>query len=198
MSADHYLTPEEQRLLRNIRIGVAGAGGLGSNVLMHLVRSGLEQFVIADFDTVSESNLNRQFFFRDQLGKLKTEAAAENLKRISLDLSLELHAVRVTAENALFLFNSCDLLVEAFDSAEAKAMLIRQWMPTGKPLVAASGLAGWGRSNAMRTRKIGKNLYLCGDFETGIDRDSPHSPRVGLAAALQANTVMAILLGKEI
>ena len=144
MLVNPFLTPGEQERFRSVTIGVAGAGGLGSNVLMHLVRSGLERFVIADFDRVSPGNLNRQFFFQDQVGRLKTEAVAENLRRINPDLSLQLHPVRITEENLWSVFGQCDLLVEAFDDAESKSMFIRKTVPWGRPVVAASGLAGWG------------------------------------------------------
>lgn len=197
MLVNPSLTPEEQERFRRVTIGVAGAGGLGSNVLMHLVRSGLEHFVIADFDRVSPGNLNRQFFFQDQVGRLKTEALAENLRRINPDLSLELHSVRITEKNLRAVFGHCDVLVEAFDDADSKAMFIRETVPWGKPVIAASGLAGWGHSNEMRVRKIGKNLYLAGDLSAGVGDQPPESPRVGLAAALEANTVAALVLGIE-
>ena len=197
MLVNPFLTPGEQERFRSVTIGVAGAGGLGSNVLMHLVRSGLERFVIADFDRVSPGNLNRQFFFQDQVGQLKTEAVAENLRRINPDLSLQLHPVRITEENLWSVFGQCDLLVEAFDDAESKSMFIRKTVPWGRPVVAASGLAGWGRSNEMRVRKVGKNLYLVGDLSAGVGDLPPESPRVGLAAALEANTAAALILGVE-
>lgn len=198
MKVDFYLTPEECARLDGIRIGVAGAGGLGSNLMHHLVRCGITRFTAADFDRVSESNLNRQFFFRDQIGKYKTEALAENLRRINPDLSLDFHPVRITAGNVLSLFSSCDILAEAFDDADAKSMLADRWLATGKPLVAVSGIAGWGCSDDMRVRRIGKRYYLCGDLRSDIASEAPHSPRVGLAAALQANTIMALILGKEV
>ena len=128
---------------------------MGSNCLAHLVRCGVRRFVIADFDTVSESNLNRQFFFADQLGMLKVEAVAANLRRINPALELELYPERVTAENAVRRFGSCDVTVEAFDDPDAKTMLIRALLPLGRPVVAASGIAGWGRSNAMRGQRVG-------------------------------------------
>ncbi len=197
MRVNPFLTSREEECFRNTTIGVAGAGGLGSNVLMHLVRCGLERFVIADFDRVSPGNLNRQFFFQDQIGILKTEAVAENLRKINPDLSLELHSVRITEANVRSIFGECDILVEAFDDADSKAMFIRETVSWGKPVVAASGLAGWGRSNEMRVRKVGKNLYLVGDLSAGVGELPPESPRVGLAAALEANTVAALILGIE-
>ena len=199
MAFNPYLGAAERARIEAARVGVAGAGGLGSNCLAHLVRCGVRRFVIADFDTVSESNLNRQFFFADQLGMSKVEAVAANLRRITPDLELELHPERVTAANAVRWFGNCDVAVEAFDDPDAKTMLIHALLPFGKPVVAASGIAGWGRSNAMRVQRIGQRLYMAGDRATGISEETPpHSPRVGIAAAQQANTVMALILGVEI
>lgn len=199
MAFNPYLGAAERARIEAARVGVAGAGGLGSNCLAHLVRCGVRRFVIADFDTVSESNLNRQFFFADQLGMPKVEAVAANLRRINPALELELYPERVTAENAARRFGNCDVTVEAFDDPDAKTMLIRALLPLGRPVVAASGIAGWGRSNAMRVQRIGKQLYMAGDRATGISEETPpYSPRVGIAAAQQANTVMALILGVEI
>ncbi|WP_419646990.1 sulfur carrier protein ThiS adenylyltransferase ThiF [Victivallis vadensis] len=199
MAFNPYLGAAERARIEAARVGVAGAGGLGSNCLAHLVRCGVRRFVIADFDTVSESNLNRQFFFADQLGMPKVEAVAANLRRINPALELELYPERVTAANAVRRFGNCDVTVEAFDDPDAKTMLIRALLPLGRPVVAASGIAGWGRSNAMRVQRIGKQLYMAGDRATGISEETPpYSPRVGIAAAQQANTVMALILGVEI
>lgn len=199
MGANTYLDEEERRILERATIGIAGAGGLGSNCAMHLVRAGVKRLVIADFDVVNESNLNRQFFFRDQLGRKKVEALAENLRRIEPDLSLALHDARITPEIARNTFEICDIVVEAFDSAGQKSMLLSSLLPTGKRIVSASGLAGWGRTNAMRLRHVGRNLILVGDgtsdVETGL---APASPRVGIAAAMQANAVVALLLGEDV
>ena len=199
MQVNPYLTAAQRAILENAKIGVAGLGGLGSNVLAHLVRSGIRRFVAADFDTVSASNLNRQFYFTDQIGRKKTEALAENLHRIGRGLILDFHDLRLTGDNTRDFFSGCDIVVEAFDNAEAKTMLIGALANSDIPVVAASGLAGFGKSNEIKVRKAGKNLYLVGDLVSGISPElAPSSPRVGIAAAMQANTVVAILLGMEI
>ena len=199
MSVNSYLTDVQRAILERARVGVAGLGGLGSNVLSHLVRAGIRSFVAADFDVVSESNLNRQFFFADQVGRKKTEALAENLCRIDPELELDFRDLRLTAENTPEVFAGCDVVVEAFDKADAKTMLIGALAGSDIPVVAASGLAGFGKSNDIRVRKAGKNLYLIGDLVSGISPElAPASPRVGIAAAMEANTVVAILLGVEI
>ena len=198
MSANTYLTPEERAVLESARVGIAGAGGLGSNCAMHLVRAGVQHLTVVDFDVVNESNLNRQFFFRDQLGQKKVEALKENLLRIDPDADIRAVDMRLDASSAREVFADCDIVVEAFDVVDAKVMLVSSFASSGKKLVTASGLAGWGRSNAMRVRKMG-NIVAVGDGETAVGESAaPASPRVGIAAAMQANSVVAILLGKEL
>ena len=198
MNVNPYLSAAQQTILERAKVGVAGLGGLGSNVLSHLIRSGVTHFVAADFDVVSQSNLNRQFYFADQIGQKKTSALAENLRRINPDIELELHDCLLTEENIPEIFKNCDVVVEAFDKADAKTMLITTLSKTNIPIVAASGLAGFGRSNDIRVRKVGSRLYLVGDLTSGISPElAPASPRVGIAASIQANTVIAILLGLE-
>ncbi len=199
MSVNTYLNERERRILESAVVGIAGAGGLGSNCAMHLVRAGVKKLVIADFDVVGESNLNRQFFFRDQLGRKKVDALAENLRRIEPDLSLDLRDVRLAPDNIDWTFSGCSVIVEAFDSADAKAMLLHALLPLGKPIVSASGIAGWGRSLAIGQRRIGKNLILIGDTSSDVSNGlAPFSPRVGIAAAMEANAVVSLLLGEEI
>ena len=199
VSANPYLTPAERAVLEKVRIGVAGAGGLGSNCAMHLVRSGIRHLVVADFDVVGESNLNRQFFFRDQLGMKKVDALKANLLRIDPEADVQAVDVRLDAASTRELFEDCDIVVEAFDAVEAKTMILSTLMPLGMRLVTVSGLAGWGKSNAMRVRKMGANVVVVGDGETGVATDvAPASPRVGIAAAMEANAVVAWLLGKEL
>lgn len=198
MNVNPYLSAAQQTILERAKVGVAGLGGLGSNVLSHLIRSGVTHFVAADFDVVSQSNLNRQFYFADQIGQKKTSALAENLRRINPDIELELHDCLLTEENIPEIFKNCDVVVEAFDKADAKTMLIAALSKTNIPIVAASGLAGFGRSNDIRVRKVGSRHYLVGDLTSGISPElAPASPRVGIAASIQANTVIAILLGLE-
>ncbi len=183
--------------LRDARVGIAGAGGLGSNCAAALARSGVGTLVVADFDTVSEGNLDRQFYFLDQVGRPKVEALAENLARIDPTVSVLPVIARLDADLAVELYSGCDLVIEAFDDAGAKAMLIEAMgtrLPA-IPLVAASGLAGWGASGEMRVRRLG-NLVLVGDeSREACGNLPPMAPRVGIAAAMQANEALAILLG---
>ena len=198
MAANTYLTPEERAALESARVGIAGAGGLGSNCAMHLVRAGVKHLTVVDFDVVNESNLNRQFFFRDQIGQKKVEALKENLLRIEPDVDIKAVDLRLDTASTRSVFADCAIVVEAFDVVDAKAMILAALVGSGKKLVTASGLAGWGRSNAMRVRKMG-NIVAIGDGETSVgDGAAPVSPRVGIAAAMEANAVVSLLLGCEL
>lgn len=200
MRVNQYATSVQLEKLSQTKIGIAGAGGLGSNCASHLVRSGVKRLKIVDFDVVSASNLNRQFFFERQIGESKVHALAQNLGDISADIELELLSKRVSNENVNDIFEDCDIVVEAFDNAEAKELLIRAMLKCNKIVVTASGMAGIGRSNSMQVNEFSRNLVVVGDCEREVDnrQNFPWSPRVGIAAAMQANCVVALILGEDI
>jgi len=183
--------------LKNFRVGIAGAGGLGSNCAAALARSGIGTIVIVDFDRVEQSNLSRQFYFSGQTGMMKTDALKENLLRIRPEIKILAFQVKLDRENIQSVFAGCDVIVEAFDSSDMKEMIIEsvQKELPGVPLVVGSGLAGWGRNEIIKFRKIDETLYLCGDEMTETSDDLPPlAPRVGIVANMQANTVVDILL----
>jgi sulfur carrier protein ThiS adenylyltransferase len=188
--------PDVLAVLRRSSVGIAGAGGLGSNVAVFLARAGVGRLVIADFDKIEPSNLNRQQYFIDQVGERKVEALRDNLLAINPYSLYEVHDVRVTRRNAAKIFARVDVLVEAFDRAEAKEMLIETCLTRfpGRPIVAASGLAGYGGNRKIHTRRMG-NLHICGDEESQSPKGvSPMAPRVALVAAMQANLVVELLI----
>jgi sulfur carrier protein ThiS adenylyltransferase len=187
--------PAVLAVLRQSSVGIAGAGGLGSNVAVFLARAGVGRLVIADFDKIEPSNLNRQQYFIEQVGRCKVEALRENLLLINPYSLYEVHDVRVSRKNAARIFAQVDVLVEAFDRAAAKEMLIEICLTRfpGRPIVAASGLAGYGGNRKIHTRRMG-NLYICGDEESQCPKGvSPMAPRVALVAAMQANLVVELL-----
>ena len=188
--------PAVLSVLRRSSVGIAGAGGLGSNVAVALARAGVGRLVIADFDRIEPSNLNRQQYFIDQVGECKVEALRENLLAINPYSLYEVHNVRISRRNATTIFRRIDVLVEAFDRAEAKEMLIEASLSKfpGRPIVAASGLAGYGCNSRIHTRRLG-NLYICGVESSQAPKDiSPMAPRVALVAAMQANLVVELLV----
>jgi len=183
--------------LSKFRIGIAGAGGLGSNCAVSLARSGVGTIVIADFDVIEEPNLNRQYYFTDQIGLKKTIALKENIFRIDPRVNIITHQTKINRTNIIEFFSCCQVIVEAFDSAEMKEMLIEtvQEKLPGIPLVVGSGMAGWGKTNDITCRKIDDTLYVVGDECSEVSEDLPTmAPRVGIVANMQANVVLELLM----
>jgi sulfur carrier protein ThiS adenylyltransferase len=190
--------PVEQQLLNLQRktVGIAGCGGLGSNCAVALARVGIGTLVIADFDVVTHSNLNRQYYFLDQVGMKKTTALCANIRRINPHVRVIAHEMRLTSENIPGVFRDCDVVVEAFDLADQKQMLVETMLAAlpWKPLVLGLGMAGWGKSDAIHVRIAG-NIYICGDeVSETCPGNPPLAPRVGIVANMQANVVLDILL----
>lgn len=184
--------------IRKVKIGIAGAGGLGSNCASLLVRSGFVNFVIADFDVVAPSNLNRQFFFESQSGMRKIDALCENLVRINSDVIIEGQCVRVDRDNALQIFGGCDAVVEAFDSPESKAIIVEKTAGAGIFTVCASGIAGIGSSDEVIIRRVNDLLVIVGDSKRQIGGGMhPYAPRVAVAAAKQADVILEYILTRE-
>ena len=191
----NYFSPEELVRIRQVIVGIAGLGGLGSNCAMNLVRSGFERFVFADFDRVAPSNLNRQVYFPRHIGRLKTESLQEILAALHPSIHLEMHSVRIDASNVLPIFGQCDVIVEAFDRPESKALIVEAFIDTAKVIVGASGLAGFGESDRIVTRRVRDNFYLIGDAVSEVhDRLKPYAPCVAIAAAKQADVVLSVVL----
>ena len=190
---------ELQKRFSSAAVAVCGLGGLGSNIAIALARAGIGKLILIDFDRVDITNLHRQQYKANQIGKRKTEALAENLFEIAPYIKIEPITQKITKDNYGDLLKDADVICEAFDDAEAKAMLannIPETMPD-KYLVAASGMAGMGTPNTIRTRKLTKHFYLCGDGVSDVvDTIGLVAPRVMLCAAHQAQTVLRILAGE--
>lgn len=175
--------------MKKIKIGIAGCGGIGSNVALHLVRTGVDYLKFGDFDKIEESNLNRQFFFKKQIGLYKSKTLAENLSAINPDGNFEYKVIKFDRSNIKEFFADCDIVVEAFDKKENKAMLIEELIPEGKIIISASGIGNW-NTNSITTKQLGKNLFIVGDFETDTDNNKTYSHKVGAVAAIMAGIVL--------
>jgi sulfur carrier protein ThiS adenylyltransferase len=190
--------PDLRAELATKRVGIIGLGGLGSNAAVMLLRCGVRRMVLADFDRVEESNLNRQSFFRDQIGALKTEALAETMLRIDPGAELTFIAERVDPAMLLERFGDLDLIIEAVDRPDVKAMIMNTCMQQipDVPLVTASGLAGYGSANAIETERFCENLWVVGDLSSDVDTGLPlFASRVMVAAAHEAHMAIRVLLG---
>lgn len=198
MAARH--TPAVHDKLKRGKVAIAGLGGLGSNIAVMLARIGVGQLLLVDFDCVEPSNLNRQSYYIRHLEMPKTVALHEQLEQINPFINIETRQIRVTEHNVHEIFGDYDIICEAFDKPEAKAMLVNTALErlSGVKIVAASGMAGFDSANRITTARVMPNLYICGDRENEarIGRGLM-APRVQVCAGHQANMVLRLLLGLE-
>lgn len=193
-------SPEKQSLLSSAHVAVAGLGGLGSNVAYALARIGVGYLHLIDFDVVDITNLNRQQYFIRHIGMYKTDALKSLLLDINPYLDIRTDCVKVTEENLETLFQNDPIVCEAFDRPEAKAMLVNGILEKfpEKKLVSATGMAGYGSSNTITTKRLMKNFYLCGDRVTEPTYGNGlMAPRVAVCAAHEANMITRLILGEE-
>ncbi len=188
--------PDVSRCLSSSCVGIAGLGGLGSNIAAMLARAGVGKLIIADFDSVDLGNLNRQNYLVEDLGLAKTDATERMVGRISPFTRIEKHTARLTPDNIPRVFGGCDAVCEAFDAADQKAMLVSAVMEKlpGVPLVCGSGMAGYGNANSVVSRTVLGGVVLCGDGTEGRYLMSPH---VNICAGHMADAVLKILTKKE-
>jgi len=193
-------TPGVHEKVKNASVGIAGLGGLGSQVAVSLARIGIGRLLLVDFDVVEPSNLNRQQYFIKHIGMFKTEAMKDLLTAINPFVEVETKQIYLDETNIAETFLDVDIIVEAFDDPGCKASLVNTVLSKlpDKTIVAASGIAGYFSNNSIRTKKIKDNFYLVGD---NVSEAQPGcglmAPRVAIAANHQANTVLRIILGEK-
>ncbi|MFH1155330.1 MAG: sulfur carrier protein ThiS adenylyltransferase ThiF [Pseudomonadota bacterium] len=195
---ERYISRADLETIGNIRIGMAGAGGLGSNCAALLARSGFKKFTLVDDDTVDISNLNRQFFFYHQTGRPKVDMLRDNLMAICPDLDIRTLNTRLTADNLKRCLKGCQVIVEAVDRPETKKLIVETYLNSQKLLVAASGISGHGITGRLTIRKIRETVYIVGDGISGTGSGSPPlAPGVAAAAAMQADIIVSYILGRS-
>lgn len=187
-----YFTPRQLALLQKTKIGIAGAGGLGSNTATLLARSGIQKMTLIDFDIVEPANLNRQMYWPRHIGRKKTEALAEILLELNPNLELELLPIRITEANLHEILPKAEIWVEAFDNAQIKSAFTQQAVLTAKLVVAASGICGYG-GEPLAKKRLG-HLHIVGDFQTDANMIAPYAPKVNQAAALMADSILEYIL----
>ncbi len=195
-AASPFYTAEQWEKLRRARVGIAGAGGLGSNAAMMLVRSGVGALVIIDGDRVEAHNLNRQHYFPRHIGMLKVEALAEQVRELAPGTELDLRAQWLDEGNMPGIIGAAPIWIEALDRAEEKANFASAALKAGKIVVSGSGMAGVGKTlMRRRTVRAGKGcLAAVGDFCTDISQAPPLAPRVTQCAAMEADAVLEWIL----
>ncbi len=190
---------ELQKKFAKTTVAVCGLGGLGSNISIALARAGIGKLILIDFDQVDVTNLHRQQYKASQVGMYKTDAIKENLLEVSPYINLEVHKAKMNEDNIKELIGEADIVCEAFDKAEAKAMLVNtvlEAMPD-KYLVSGSGMAGFDSTNSIRTRQITKKFYMCGDGVSDVNESNGlFAARIMACAAHQAHTILRIIAGK--
>ena len=174
-----------------MQVGIAGVGGIGSNVAFQLVRAGVQDLKIVDFDYIEPTNLNRQFYFADQVGQPKAMMLAENLKRINPDIKVEALQLRLDTSNMAATFANAAVVVEGFDGTQDKKTLLESFANSAKLVVSASGVAG--RSLDTLTSPRMGNCYILGDFATAADQDETIAPKVIMVAAMMSTIVLNYL-----
>jgi len=193
-------SPELNLALSKAVIGVAGLGGLGSNIALSLARVGVKKLVLADFDVVEPSNLNRQQYFVRHIGMKKTQALKELINDVNPFVEVETHDIFLDEKNVASVFGECEILCEAFDNVAGKAMILNEAGASlkEKKIIGASGMAGYFSSNLIKTIKFAKNVYLCGDLtnEAKIGQGLM-APRVAICANHEANLAIRLLMGLE-
>jgi sulfur carrier protein ThiS adenylyltransferase len=193
-SLGRYLSKEELKRVGEVKVGIAGAGGLGSNLAVMLTRTGFRRLKIADFDVVDISNLNRQFYFNKDIGKKKVEALKENLEAIDPELCVEISDLRLNGENMKLFFSDCSMIAEAFDTPEMKRELLSAFAGSSKRVVSVSGIAGYGNADEIITHRINDKFTLIGDLRSGVGKLPPLAPRVMVASAKQADVILEMVL----
>ena len=189
-------SPEVNLALKSAKVGIAGLGGLGSSVAIALARVGVDYLKLVDFDTVDPSNLNRQQYFVSDIGKFKTQAIKNIISQINPFVNVEIATIKLDENNVNEVFDECEIVAECFDNQESKAMIIN--FLKNKVIVAASGMAGYGNSDEITTRKFASNLYICGDLKTEAKiGNGLMAPRVGICAMHQANKILELLIGGQ-
>lgn len=171
-----------------MKVGIAGVGGIGSNVAVNLVRAGCTSLLLVDFDRVERGNLNRQFYFADQIGKAKVEMLRENLLRMAPDAEIDTRQLRLNPANMAETFAGCRFLVEGFDDQESKKQLVEAFAGRDLPIVSASGIAGTDLA-AIRVHRLG-NCTIVGDFASDFRHDRLYCPKISIIAAMMADIVL--------
>ena len=193
-------SPELNLALSKAVIGVAGLGGLGSNIALSLARTGVAKLVLADFDVVEPSNLNRQQYFVRHIGMKKTDALKELIAEVNPFVEVVTHDVTLTAANVAEIFAPCGVICEAFDNVAGKAMMVNEAGASlrDKKIVGASGMAGYFSSNLIKTVKFARNVYLCGDLQNaaGVGQGLM-AARVAICANHEANLAIRLLMGLD-
>ena len=193
-------TPQVHEKVKLAKVAIAGLGGLGSHIAIALGRLGVGELLLVDHDIVEPSNLNRQSYYISHLGLKKTDALKHQLADINCFINIKTIDAYITEKNTVDLFKGYNIVCEALDNPETKAMLVSTLLSNSPDvkIVAASGMAGFGSSNHIKTDLNFGRLYTCGDkISAAATGNGLMSPRVQICAGHQANMVLRLILGLD-
>ena len=189
-----YLKGEQLAMIQSKKVGLGGAGGLGSNCAVVLVRSGFKNLEIIDQDLIDASNLNRQQYYTAEIGLPKVAVLKKRLLDINPDANILIHQTKWHEGNAEEFFKGFDFIVEAFDAADFKLRFVQYYAPRFAVIVSGVGMAGLNEKKPMTVKKIG-NVYICGDRSTdSAQGHPPMAPRVTQCAAMMAEIILDLAL----
>lgn len=175
-----------------MKIGIAGVGGIGSNVAFNLVRSGIDNIKFGDFDKIENSNLNRQFYFYEQVGEYKADCLNKNLKKIyGKKEDFEYLVIKFDRDNIREFFKDCDIIVDGFDKKEYKKILLEECFDGRKKIISVSGIGGIDTSEIV-VKKANKNLYIVGDMKSDIRDYKTYSHKVVMVACKIAEIIVEL------
>jgi len=190
-----YYSPKQLSVIQKTKIGIAGAGGLGSNIAVCLARSGFMDFEIIDPDLVDMKNLNRQYYFLSDIGQPKVEAILKRLKKINPDITVKTETIYLSRKNIMNYFSNRDVIFEAFDNVESKTLLLESFGNSNKLLIFGNGMAGISNQSEIKIKKIRENIFIVGDGATCVGpKTPPLAPRVTACAAMMASCALEQIL----
>ncbi|KAF0134725.1 MAG: thiamine biosynthesis protein ThiF family 2 [Candidatus Saganbacteria bacterium] len=191
----NYFLPEQLAKIEKTKIGIAGCGGLGSNIVVCLVRSGFKNFELMDFDVVETKNLNRQYYYLDEVGQSKVDVLSTRLLKINPDLKIKKVKAQLSDENIASYFQDRDIIFEAFDNVPSKKLIMETFGNTNKLLIFGCGMAGITNQSEIKIKKIKNNIYMVGDGVTCVGPENPPlAPRVFACASLMASAALEAVL----
>lgn len=189
-----YLNSDQIKKVQKHKIGIGGAGGLGSNIAIMLVRSGFNKFEIVDSDTIEPSNLNRQPFLINEVGNIKVNTLKTLLRNINPEIKVSTSCVRWYEEKSPYLFKDCTFIIEAFDHADEKQKFVEYYQDKTNYIICASGMSGFDIQEQLKIQNVG-NIYIVGDQKSNVTNDTPPmAPRVTACAAIMAGLVLELTL----
>lgn len=193
---------EGQLKLKNAKVLIIGAGGLGSPVSMYLAAAGVGTIGIIDDDILSLSNLQRQILFSaSDIGLLKTELAKNRLNSINPEIDIKLYNEKLTSDNALSIFKDYDVIADGSDNFSTRYLVNDACVILGKPFVYGSILRFEGQVSFFEP--VTGPCYRCLFPEPPDSKDAPNCADAGVLGVLpgivgtmQANEVIKYILGK--